>query len=65
MLPTVSVFALTTYGLEMVCAHEMQALPGVTVTGTAYRRVTATCSARFPASLGFERWMISFSMLRP
>jgi tRNA (guanine6-N2)-methyltransferase len=36
-----AVFALTTRGLEAVSAREMAALPGVTVTQTAYRRITA------------------------
>ena len=39
------VFALTTRGLEAVCADEMAALPGVTIKQIAYRRVTATCGA--------------------
>jgi 23S rRNA G2445 N2-methylase RlmL len=38
-----AVFALTTRGLEAVSAREMAALPGVTVTRTAYRRITARC----------------------
>jgi len=54
MLPTVSVFALTTHGLETVGAHEMGALPGVTVTQIAYRRISATCSAPLALLLGLR-----------
>jgi tRNA (guanine6-N2)-methyltransferase len=39
------VFALTTRGLEAVCADEMAVLPGVTIDQVAYRRVAATCDA--------------------
>lgn len=39
------VFALTTRGLEAICAGEMAALPGVAIDQVAYRRVTAICSA--------------------
>ena len=38
------VFAVTTRGLEAVGAREVGALTGVTVTQTAYRRVSATCA---------------------
>lgn len=34
---------LTTRGLEDVAARELQALPGVAIRTTAYRRVAATC----------------------
>jgi 23S rRNA G2445 N2-methylase RlmL len=39
----IGVFALTTRGLESVSADEVAALPGVTITQTAYRRVLAAC----------------------
>ncbi|MBI5669675.1 MAG: methyltransferase domain-containing protein [Chloroflexi bacterium] len=45
MLP---VFAITTRGLEAVSAQEMRQLPGVTVTGMAYRRVEAACQELQP-----------------
>lgn len=41
----VGVFAVTTRGLEAISAEEMAALPGVTVDGTGYRRVTAHAAA--------------------
>jgi len=37
----IPIFALTTRGLETVSADEMAALPGMTITETAYRRVAA------------------------
>jgi 23S rRNA G2445 N2-methylase RlmL len=39
-----NIFALTVRGLESICADEMAALPGVSVTETAYRRVKAICT---------------------
>lgn len=42
MPPSVSIFALTTHGLEPVSARELTALPGMTVTQIAYRRIAAT-----------------------
>ncbi len=42
--PGTPVFALTTRGLEDVSAAEMAALPGVTITEMAYRRVAAACA---------------------
>lgn len=38
-----SIFALTTRGLESVTVREMATVPGLMVTGTAYRRVAARC----------------------
>lgn len=38
-----SIFALTTRGLESLAAGEMAAVPGMTVTETAYRRVAGRC----------------------
>jgi tRNA (guanine6-N2)-methyltransferase len=46
----IKIFALTTRGLEAVCASEMTSLPGTTVTETAYRRV-ATVYEGSPTSL--------------
>ncbi len=48
------VFALTTRGLEAVCASEMAALPGVTIDQVAYRRVAATCDAPLAPLLGLR-----------
>jgi tRNA (guanine6-N2)-methyltransferase len=48
------VFALTTCGLEAVCADEMAALPGVTIDQVAYRRVAATCDAPLAPLLGLR-----------
>jgi tRNA (guanine6-N2)-methyltransferase len=48
------VFALTTRGLEAVCADEMAALPGVTIDQVAYRRVAATCDAPLAPLLGLR-----------
>ncbi|MDX1994677.1 MAG: methyltransferase domain-containing protein [bacterium] len=39
----ITLFALTTRGLEAVTAGEMAALHGIRVTETTYRRVAATC----------------------
>src|SRR5947208_9646463 len=38
------IFALTTRGLKRTTATEIAALPGVTVTQVAYRRVAAGCA---------------------
>lgn len=54
MLPAVSIFALTTYGLETVSAQELEALKGVTVMQTAYRRINANCSGPVTALLGLR-----------
>ncbi|MFL7792298.1 MAG: methyltransferase domain-containing protein [Anaerolineae bacterium] len=48
------VFALTTRGLEAICADEMTALPGVTVEQIAYRRVAATCGTSLSTLLGLR-----------
>lgn len=48
------VFALTTRGLEPVCADEMAALAGVTVDEVAYRRVGANCTAPLVPLLGLR-----------
>lgn len=48
------VFALTTRGLETICAGEMVALPGVTIDQVAYRRVAATCGASLALLLGLR-----------
>lgn len=42
--PTICLFALTTAGLETLSARELAGVPGVTVAGTAYRCITATCA---------------------
>jgi len=48
------IFALTTRGLEIISADEMVALPGVSITQTAYRRVLATCEGSLAALLGLR-----------
>lgn len=48
------VFALTTRGLEAICADEIAALPGMTIDRLAYRRVVATCGMSLPALLGLR-----------
>jgi tRNA (guanine6-N2)-methyltransferase len=48
------IFALTTRGLEAVSAGELAALPGVTVTKTAYRRVAAVCEGSLEPPLGLR-----------
>lgn len=48
------IFALTTRGLENISADEMVALPGVSVTQTAYRRVMAACEGSLTALLGLR-----------
>ncbi|HEV8191563.1 MAG TPA: hypothetical protein VGP82_08770 [Ktedonobacterales bacterium] len=47
MPSTVPFFALTTRGLEDISAAELAGLPGVSVTGVAYRRVIGRCHAPF------------------
>jgi tRNA (guanine6-N2)-methyltransferase len=49
-----SVFAVSTRGLEAVCADEMAALPGVTIEQVAYRRVAATCDEPLAPLLGLR-----------
>jgi tRNA (guanine6-N2)-methyltransferase len=49
-----SIFALTTRGLEPTSAAETAALPGVTVTQTAYRRVAAACEGSLAPLLGLR-----------
>lgn len=44
------VFALTTRGLEDLTGAELAALSGAVLTGTAYRRVLATCRSLAPLS---------------
>jgi 23S rRNA G2445 N2-methylase RlmL len=48
------VFALTTRGLESTSAGESAALPGVTVTQVAYRRVAAACAGPLEPLLGLR-----------
>ncbi|HKO24139.1 MAG TPA: methyltransferase domain-containing protein [Chloroflexota bacterium] len=48
------VFALTTRGLESTSAREIAALPGVTVTQVAYRRVAAACAGPLEPLLGLR-----------
>jgi tRNA (guanine6-N2)-methyltransferase len=38
------IFAITTRGLESICAEELTTVPGVTVEEVAYRRIFARCS---------------------
>lgn len=40
----ISLFAVTNRGLEGIAADELRRLPGVQVTGSGYRRVSATCA---------------------
>jgi tRNA (guanine6-N2)-methyltransferase len=47
-------FALTTRGLEAICADEMVALSGVTIDQVAYRRVVATCGTSLSALLSLR-----------
>ena len=49
-----SVFALTTRGLEGTSAGEMAAVPGVSVTQVAYRRVAAACAGPLGPLLGLR-----------
>lgn len=48
------IFALTTRGLENISADEMAALPGITITQTAYRRMMATFEGQLAALLGLR-----------
>jgi 23S rRNA G2445 N2-methylase RlmL len=48
------IFALTTRGLESTSAGEMAAVPGVTVTQLAYRRVAAACAGPLRPLLGLR-----------
>src|SRR5918911_3688112 len=48
------VFALTTRGLESTSAREIAALPGLTVTQVAYRRVAAACASTLEPLLGLR-----------
>ncbi len=48
------IFALTTRGLEGISADEMAAMPDITITQTAYRRVMATCEGSLAALLGLR-----------
>lgn len=48
------IFALTTRGLENISADEMAALPGVTLTQTAYRRIMAVCEGSLAALTGLR-----------
>jgi tRNA (guanine6-N2)-methyltransferase len=48
------VFAITTRGLESVCAAELAAIPGVTVEQVAYRRIFATCHGSLQPLLGLR-----------
>lgn len=49
-----NIFALTTRGLEAVSANEIAALPDITVTAQAYRRVTAACGGSLAPLLGLR-----------
>lgn len=49
-----NIFALTTRGLEAVSADEIAALPDVTLTGTAYRRISAACGSSLAPLLGLR-----------
>jgi 23S rRNA G2445 N2-methylase RlmL len=48
------IFAITTRGLETVCAEEIQTLPGVTVDQLGYRRVSATSVGPLVPLLGLR-----------
>jgi 23S rRNA G2445 N2-methylase RlmL len=48
------VFALTTRGLESTSAGEMAAVPGVTITQVAYRRIAAACAGPLEPLLGLR-----------
>lgn len=48
------IFALTPRGLENISADEMAALPGVTLTQTAYRRIMAVCEGSLAALIGLR-----------
>lgn len=51
---TLSLFVLTTRGLEAVAAQELAAIPGTTITGQAYRRVQARLEAVSTALTGLR-----------
>ncbi len=46
-----SIFGMTSYGLEAVGAEELAEVPGITVTETDYRRITAQCDESALAAL--------------
>ena len=48
------VFAITTRGLESVCAAELAAIPEVNVEQVAYRRIFATCHGTLRPLLGLR-----------
>jgi tRNA (guanine6-N2)-methyltransferase len=48
------IFALTTRGLESTSAGEMAAVPGVSVTQVAYRRIAAACAGPLEPLLGLR-----------
>ncbi len=49
-----NIFVLTVRGLESVSAAELSALPGVTISETAYRRVMAACDESLAPLLGLR-----------
>ena len=50
----VDVFALTTRGMEAICAGEIAALEGVVVMAVGYRRVAASCAAPLASLLNLR-----------
>lgn len=48
------IFAITTRGLEAVCAQEMAGIAGLTVRESAYRRVLADYTGPLPALMGLR-----------
>ena len=48
------IFAITTRGLETVCAAELTAIPGVTVEQVAYRRIFASCDGELNSLLALR-----------
>ena len=52
--PVNKIFAVTTRGLEPICAAELAAVPGVTMGQIAYRRIFATCSEALSPLLGLR-----------
>ena len=48
------IFAITTRGLESVCAEELATVPGVTIQEVAYRRIFASCREALTPLLGLR-----------
>ena len=48
------IFAITTRGLEEVCAQEMAGIPGLALRGSAYRRVLADYDGPLPTLLALR-----------